>query len=61
MALPTLQCTFYDFNVVYYAFVSLLMVNNLLYYGFNGHTFHSTVNREDSYTMGLQVLFIDIG
>ena len=52
MALSTLQGTFYDFNVAYYAFVSLLMVNNLLYYGFNGHIFHSTINREDSYTMG---------
>ena len=45
MALPTLHCTFYDFNVVYYVFVSLLIVNNLLYYAFNGHIFRSTINR----------------
>ena len=61
MASPTLQCTFYDFNVVYYVFVALLIVNNLLYYVFNGHMFRSTINREDYCTMDLLVLFIDVG
>ena len=53
MALQTLQCTFYDFNVAYYVLVSLLIVNNLWYYVFNGHIFRSTVNREDSCTVDL--------
>ena len=61
MALPTLQCTFHDFSVVYYVFVSLSTVNNFLYYFFNGHTLRPAINRECFYTMDLLVLFIDAG
>ena len=59
MASLTLQCTLYDFNVVYYVFVSLLIVNNLLYYVFNAQLFRSAINREGSCAMDLLVLFID--
>ena len=37
---------FMTINVVYYVLVSLLMVNNLCYYVFNGHIFRSIINRE---------------
>ena len=56
MASPTIECTFYDFNAVYYVLVSLLIVNSHWYYVFNSHIFCPTINREDSCTMGLFVL-----
>ena len=55
----TLQCTFYDIKDVYYVSASLLIVNNLLYYVFNGHIFRSAINREGTCTMELLVLSID--
>ena len=50
MALPPLQCTIYDFTVVYYVFASLSIVNNLLYYVFNSHIFRCVINRKGSCT-----------
>ena len=48
MDLPTHQGTFYDINVVYYVFFSLLIVNSLLYYIFNGYILGYTKSRDCS-------------
>ena len=61
MDLPTHQGTFYDINVVYYVFFSLLIVNSLLYYIFNGYILGYTKSRDCSWRMSWLVLFIDVG
>ena len=47
-------------NSLCYVIFSLLIVNNLLFYVSNGHIFRPTINREDSCTIGVLVLFIDV-
>ena len=47
-------------NSLYYILVSLLIVNSLLFYVSNGHILHPTINRENSCTIGVLALFINV-
>ena len=61
MAFSRHPCIFYDFNAVYYIFVSPLLIVNHLLYVFNGPISTYIITREGFCSMGFILMFIDVG